>query len=457
MRAEAQAYFSGLAFKLAAWPQRANDIAESTHLQLALCETEEIARRVCRYADETDPAAPLPRRFRNAIVAVAPSLGALDRAIDHAQRLLATEAIERETPKGDEGKLVREQIQRVRPQYLRQFRLQTCRAFDRVVVQEGKAMSLEEQYQFDETEIMRGAQGQKSLRKFLDDKKLIYQPGDALDIGKFLKDVLPGATPLAEDPDVFTAKAIHERFLAAPGLRLVPDHDVIRATILNGVKQGMLAVRLADGRAYDAKGCVAGPQGARRRTSDTLTTLALNDTTLVTRADSAAAVDWTTEDPVASEVSGVSGTTSNIPVPPPSVATATSWEKVAEYAAQRPLRELHLTASTPAAAKNLVSLAQPLGADSLSLSVTLSGALKDGGQLNLAISEVKVGNPIKPLATAETLFNALTGGASFEADLKLGFGPDGRTGMADLLARVAQEAEGIALQATFGKPGGGEA
>ncbi len=89
--AEAQGYFSGIGFKLAPWPEHARQVPDVADLQLVLCEDEKIARAVCDYADDSDPHAPIPRRFKNAIVAVTASSAALNGAIDRAQRLLATE------------------------------------------------------------------------------------------------------------------------------------------------------------------------------------------------------------------------------------------------------------------------------------------------------------------------------------------------------------------------------
>ncbi|MFQ5830736.1 MAG: hypothetical protein ACE5JD_16510, partial [Candidatus Methylomirabilia bacterium] len=143
---------------------------------------------------------------------------AFGRALDRGQRLLAAEAIEREHRSGDSGKLVREQLQRLKPELQRQFCLQTCRAFDRVVLSAGVAYSIDEAFQVPEEQILQRAQGQACLRRFLDSKGFLYQPADALDPGRFLKDILPGATPLPDKPGAYTARAIHERFLGAPGL-----------------------------------------------------------------------------------------------------------------------------------------------------------------------------------------------------------------------------------------------
>src|SRR5262249_52446849 len=158
-------------------------------------------------------------------------------------------------------------LQRIKPDLLKQFRIQTCRAFDRVVLSGGLSYPLDEQFQVPDEELLQRAHGQASLRKFLEAKDLVYKPGDALDTARFLKDVLQGAVPTPEQPDTYTARAIHERFLGAPHLRLLPDGGVVRQTLIRCVADGKLVVRLADGRSYDVRGCVEGPDGRRRRIS----------------------------------------------------------------------------------------------------------------------------------------------------------------------------------------------
>lgn len=82
------------------------------------------------------------------------------------------------------------------------------------------------------------------------------------------------------------------------------------------------------------------------------------------------------------------------PPPAPTRVTATTWEKVLEFAAQRPLVELHLTAAMPAAGAALLSLAQPFGADTILLSVTVGGDLRDDGTMHFAATDVKASHPM---------------------------------------------------------------
>jgi Protein of unknown function (DUF499) len=455
--AEAQGYFSGPAFKLTPWPKGARQVPETAELQLVLCDDERLARSVCAYSDDTDPKAPIPRGFQNAILAVTATTSSFNNAVDRAQRLLAAEAIEREHRAGESSRLVREQLQRIKPDLQKQFRIQTCRAFDRVVLAGGLTSTLEEQFQVSDEQILQRAHGQTCLRKFLDVKGLVYQAGDALDIERFLKDVLPGTTPLPEKPEVYTAKAIHERFLSAPGQRLVPDGGVVRQTLLRAVADGKIVIRLADGRTYDARGGVEGSDGQRRRMAGALTTVPLDDAVLIARANSDEGTQWVKEDTPAYEAGGPGSGTPPPPPPAPARVTATTWEKVLELAVQRPLVELHLIASTPAAAGVLLSLAQPLGAETITLSVMVSGTLKDSGSMNFAANDVKPSHPTRPLTIAQTIFNALESGASYEADLTLGFGTTGRTELEGQLRALTENApEGISPRTLFERPIGGE-
>ncbi len=70
---------------------------------------------------------------------------------------------------------------------------------------------------------------------------------------------------------------------------------------------------------------------------------------------------------------------------------------------------------------------------------------------------MKPTHAIRPLQVAQTLFNALAEGSTYEADLTLGFGVTGRSGLESQLGRLAEEApDGVGPKATFGKPGEGQ-
>jgi len=146
IRAEVQQYFGGSVFKLAAWPSQANQVPESADLQLALCADEKRAIAVVTYSDDRDPFAPIPRGFKNALLAIAPSETKWLAAIEKTQRMLAAEKIEKEHGTGAAGKQVLEQIDRIKPDLRKQFFLHSYRSFDQVVLAGRAPMQLEEQY-----------------------------------------------------------------------------------------------------------------------------------------------------------------------------------------------------------------------------------------------------------------------------------------------------------------------
>jgi len=453
---EAHEYFKGMYFHLCAWPTSANQVPDKVDLQLALCEDEKIACSVIAYSDDSEPASPMPRLYKNAIVAVAPTPSSLNDAIQRARRMNAAENIGKEHRTGDAGKIVREQLKRVQPELTHQFQIQARRAFDRVVLPGCSPKHLDERFQVPDDQILSSPKGQHCLMEFLKANDMIYEQNQALDIDRFLKDVLPGTTPRPDAPDVFSAKAVHERFLSAPNLRLIPDSSIVRQTLMTALLSGKIVIRLSDGRTYDAKGCVQGQEGRRRRTPDTLTTISLDDATSIARSDSDSAHAWLKED--APQPVGKEEIKPIMPPPPPARVYPQSWEEILSYSENRPLSELHLIASTPGDAQTLINLAQPLGADQITLTVTVRGSLREGGSMNFAARDVKPHHPAKPLQIAQTIFNSIGEDAMFEADLKMTFGPSGRTGMKDLLQQAWDNApDKLIVKATFDKPTGGKA
>lgn len=457
--AEAQGYFAGPLFSLASWPEKAAHVQKLPSLQLALCSSVEIAVNVTRYEDDSDPAAPVPRRFRNAVVAVAPNPDAFQNAVERVKRLIAAEHIRKDARHGDSGALVREQLARLEPGLAREFKLQTCRAFDTVVRADGVAGRFEEKYQVADEDILSKPQGQKCLKAFLEDKELLYKAGQSLDPDRFLKVVLAGTTPIPDQPGVYRLSDVQERFLSAPGLRLVPDASVAKNTILKSVAQGKAALRLSDGTAYDNFGSVSGPAGQRLRNAGDAASVSLRADEYVARADSAAADAWLKVDaptPLGTphEPGPNDPLPPTLPPPVPQTVIASTWPDIILHAATRPLQRLALAAPTPTVADTLAALAQPFGADQLSLDVTVSGELKSGGTASFEVRAAKQNSPVKPLENARTLFNAMLEGMAYGAQLSLFFKSPGRAGLQALLeAAAAKAGDDVAPSATFGKTG----
>jgi hypothetical protein len=131
-------------------------------------------------------------------------------------------------------------------------------------------------------------------------------------------------------------------------------------------------------------------------------------------------------------------------------AVAYGWAQALELAARRPLLSLKFTAADPGAADQLLACAQPFGAQSLSLAIQVSGQLKDAGQVNFAVADVKHTSALQPLDVAKRIARACQEGATFSAQLTLALGAP----VADASARFeqarARAGEGLGLVAEFG-------
>jgi len=457
LQSEAQAYFGGVGFRLRAWPENPKQVPETVELQLALCHTPELAQSVCQYVDDTDPAGRLPRRFINAMCAVTAKKAAYDNAVSRAQALLAAEEIEKEYRTGEAGAAIRDQLKRLKPELERQFKIQTRRAFDQVVLSGNQTFSIDETFQGGDEEILRQPRGQEVLRRFLEDKELLFASTHALDPLRFVRDFLPGAVPQPGKAGVYSARAVYERLLGAPGLRLISDEEVARRTLLKAVQAGKVVIRLPDGRVFDTKGAVEGPPAARRRvTGATLPGLPLADGVLVAIATSEAAAAWVKE-------TGASGRGPHDPPPPPPpppppgrIITESLAEAI-ELAVTRPLLGVRLIADATAKAAKLAAIAQPLGAETVAVTVTAGGDLRAGGTMSFAAEGVKLTHPARPLETAALVANSLADGSTYEALLMLTFGASGRAGMQEPLRRLTDVAEDLRLSFEFGPPTTGDA
>ena len=128
------------------------------------------------------------------------------------------------------------------PKLRKEFHIQTYRAFNRIVLAGGASYTLDEQYMGSEEKMLHRPQGQASVDQFLSDKNLAYVAGDTLDVQRFLEAVVAGATPSPDVKNAWTTKAVWERFLAAPNLRLVRNTPIVGKTILRAVADGKIAV-----------------------------------------------------------------------------------------------------------------------------------------------------------------------------------------------------------------------
>jgi hypothetical protein len=393
------------------------------------------------------------RTYRNAILAVAPDPNGLEKAIQRIQRLMAAEAIEAEQTNSEGGKLAREQLKKQIPELRKATRLEAARAFNRLVLADGAVLTIDERFITPpDTPPMQLPSGQDAVKAFVEDRKLIYGDTDSLFPDRFLELVFSGAVPSAEEPEARSAAALHRRFLSAQGLRLVPNATIVRASILRAVADGKLVVRQEDGTAFDAKGAVYTINGHRRRDEGRkLTTLPMDEATLVAEAGSAAASAWLKESG-AQEAMPQPGSLP-IPPPPPKGAGPTSTtdpEVAASLADKRNLLSLRITCLSAADAQKALGAASPLGATDITVEAELTGDMKDGGKLVFRVAEARVTAAIKPLTMAQMLGNALAPGSAIRVTLVFGFGKEGKADLGALLRSLfMQLPETATIEARF--------
>ena len=114
LRTEVQKSFQGGFAKLLSWPSNAKAVPDRPELQLALCDSESIAKSVVAHDDDT-PGSESLRTYRNAIVAVAPDAAGLEKSIQRMQRLMAAEQIEADTPNTEAGQAGARAIEETAP------------------------------------------------------------------------------------------------------------------------------------------------------------------------------------------------------------------------------------------------------------------------------------------------------------------------------------------------------
>lgn len=489
VRTLAHSYFKGHTFSLIHWPASPRAVSDSADLKLVLTESESLARRICDYEDDSNPEALRPRRFRNAIFGIAPTATALDEAVQAMRRKMAAEQVAKDQRRHSP---LRQQVEELLPALQKRAQFRTVRAFNRVVFQGRDSVTLDERYLVSDENALGSVSGQAKVKAFLDDNKYVYQPGEALDVDLLLS-LLPGSTPALDHKGAYPANAVHERALASPKLRLLLNADPVRDAILKGVAQGKLLVRFPNADVYVEGSCVTGAGGYRHRVARTLTTLKLNSDILIAPVDALCAAAWLAEDAVpgiddvdanaltlnvAAQQKGVTPQTildaldagqldytlrdgqKHVVVNDrfqawqayiPRATSAYTWEQAIQYAAKRPLRALQLIANTAEAADRLLACAQPFGAHTLTLAVQVSGVLKEGGQVNFMVSEVKHNHPLNPLDMTKKLLRGTADGGALNATLTLHFDVPQPDTAVKFQQAQAQSVLGLTINAQFGE------
>ena len=482
VRTLAQKYFNGRIFSLVAYPQNPRSVADDDKLKLVLCDAEQLAQKVCDFEDDTER----PRAFRNAIFGIAPTPTAFAVAVQDMRKLLAAEEVVKEQKRKSP---LREQVEELLPFLRKRAGISATRAFNRVVFQGRKPRVLEEKYLVSEDSALESVKGQSMLKEFLDDRKLVYQSDDVLDVDLLCGQILQGATPSSEHDGAYAARSVHERALGNDKLRLMIDASPVRRAVLKAVTSGKLVVRLPNGDAYHENGFVTGEAGSRNRIEDKpLATLDLKDTVLLAPPSAPSVVDWLKVDDTVEpdnltihdaadkkitnskevekainngKLDSVTEKGAQLVVnndrfkewQAPTVADSTVYtlEEAIAHAAKRPLRVLTLVSTNPVVANTLISLAQPFGAQSLDLSVKTHGELKDGGTVSFMASHLKHNHVLKPLDLAAKLVRAMGDAATVEARLELNFGDSGIIDAAAKFKQAPDDAyEDVNVIAEFG-------
>lgn len=440
-------YFKGQTFQLAGFQDSPSAVPDSDRLKLVLADSEGTAQAICDYEDDSDPNAKRPRRFRNAILAVAPTPSALDDAIKAHRWVMAAENVSKDHR---DNKELTKQIRDIMPTIRKRAQISAYRAFNRVVFQGRPSVSLDEKYLVSEDSVMERPSGQANLKQFLDDTKRIYQPNDALDVDLLLDAIVKGSTPSLDHHGAYPASAVHERALSSDKVRLMRDGTPIINSIIKAVGAGKLVARLPNGDVYDSKGSLTGAAGNRKRNEDKrLSTLKLESDVFVAPAKAECVPAWIKTDEEEEQPPDDGGGGG---VFVPDRITAGNWDDAIGYAAKRPMYSLKLKATKPDTARTLTGIAQPFGAQSLKLSVSTVGNLKEGGEVRFMAEGVKYNSNVKPIDTASTLMRAMEDGSSFDAELAMDFGESGTKGAASKLEGAKDNASGeVEVAAEFGK------
>lgn len=438
---------SGALFETHFFPRQPGDVPDNARLKLVITDSIERARAVCQYERGQE----LPRRFINAIVALAPHPNDLQHAIARARRLLAAEQVRRELQSAHErtaqDQIRARQLNETLTRLRREVQLETLRAFRIVVLHTGELGAMEDTYLV-QAEGIESYQPQLQLRQFLEAKNRLYRREEALDPDRLLQ-LLRGATPTADDPRVYTARSLHERLLSAPELKLIPDEAFVQRTISKAIAAGKLVLRTGD-RVYDAQGVIDTRDGQRRRVGESLPRpFAIDDQTLLTPSESDAAQEWTRLDPAPEPPAP--------PEPQPSPDTprlypepdsAHTVDAAIMLARERRVRTLRLTARNPQQLQQLTQAAQRLNPQRVTLSLAVGGATSDGATLWLSIQNVhSLTHALKPLERARELCRALQTLDTFE--LKLDLDSPETDYFADRLEELREQLDGLEFHAAF--------
>ncbi|MEE9166548.1 MAG: DUF499 domain-containing protein [Candidatus Neomarinimicrobiota bacterium] len=437
-----EGYFRGASFSLKRWPETPADVRdEQKALSLSLCDSVEKARDIVNLSRKENGETQ-PRAYRNAIIAVAPEPGLLKQAVDNARRYLIASRIrkERKDPQ------IKKQINGILPKLERIHKISAVRGFNQIFLYNSEPRSLDEKYLVakDET-LFRGTGGQGKIMDYLNEKGLALKSTGALDPLVVVEKLVPAATPSTQYKGAVSCADVLDQAYRSSSLKLIVDTEPIRKGTEKAVLQGSLLLRTSDGRVYDDKGCIIGDEGQRQRREDLLTSFPLDEQTFVASSSASCASDWLHVDDVKK------GDVVSEPPPPPAPldfpVDIDNWEQAQKTAQERELLEGILKTNDVEAMSRLPSVAQPLSARTVRLTINMSGDLKDGGFLNFSLERIKPEHALKPLQKAAGFARNLRPEYDFEAKLELDFrsndGQKGRSNMEGPLQQAHGQADDL--------------
>lgn len=473
VRGQVQQYVGQTPLQLVAFPRDAKAVSDGTSGTLALCGSADLARDVVAYRDTTardrpppgqPPGSAAPRQYRNTIVALAPRDDLAETAARLARRLLAARKLDdqlrteatRVGPNQISALVALQQLKPIIDRLPREVTEASRQAWNTVILPDNAPLTLTEE--FITTEVGVTTSGQAQLLRMLRRERLAFDDQDALSGAIIAERVLHGATPHDGQTDVVTAKAMAERALALPDLRLFTDQIPIRRGLSNGIREGFLVVRTSDGHAYSRDRHAYGPEDDRKvedwPAGRDLPLFALDAMTLVTRPGTGAAKEWfhvkdIVDPPLHDCHCGSAPTT-----PLPGFQTVYDWAQAKTLAATRPLAKLILKHDQSGGLNALLVAARTLNARSSRMSINVDGVPAGGGSgdgnVHLEVTNVRP-DLFAGLADVVGRLSRSLASPDFAAELEMEFGdvPAQMLASGRLVTGVPNEAQ-MAIIASFG-------
>ena len=467
VRTAVQSYLGTTPLKLVPWPRDAAAVGGATSGTLVLCDDLDLARDVVAYQDapsRTDPNASRTRRlYRNTIIAVAPRADLAETAYRLARRHLAAQALKARLDASVSGRgqgalasaLALEQLRPYLQKLPRDVTEAARQAWNQVILPDNETLTLTEEYV---TSAFGGGAttGQQQVLKMLRANGLAFQDDAALGSGIIESRILPGTAPYDGNPDLFTGKAIAERAYQASGMAVFADDLPVRRGLQAAVRDGVLAVKMADGTAHSRLQYATGPAETRqvreRAPGQELPLMPVDGMTVYGRPASPTVKAWFAE-----VVPTLHTCHCDTPPPPLGGDTVSTWELAKQYARTRPLVQVVLTTSSATAIEDAIGGARAFNAIAPQLSVNVmgnpripaSGASGQPGDVSVSVTRVHVAQAVQLTQAVSNLARTLDS-PSVEAQVEIEFTGDAARRASERVISGIPNEDRYEIQATFG-------